>query len=148
MAVDQASCRDSLKKKIKISWIPPQPWYVCQSPWALDFVFFVQTSGLGSLPLELGFLLVIFILVIFIQIKYFLPCYAIFWTLTLRVKRVSSQAIGHYVDLYFLPSFLFFPLSSFSSPLSHTEFSDSWVDSVLDSLVLRPFLFIFVVKQI
>lgn len=65
-------------------------------------------------------------------------------------EYVSFQVInpGHCVALYSIPSFVFLPLFSPPSPPSHAEFLDSCVDSVLDSLVLRPFLFIFVIKQI
>lgn len=108
--------------------------------------FFVQTPGLGSLPLELCIILVIFIWIftLFLAKPYFEH-----WLL-LFVEYVSFQVInpGQCVDLYSLPPFLSSPLSSSPSPLSHTEFLDSWVDSVLGSLVLRPFLFIFVMKQI
>lgn len=108
--------------------------------------FFVRIPGFRSLPLKLCIILVIFI---WIFAFFFAKPYFEHWLL-LFVDYVSFQVInpGPCVDLDGLPSYLSSLLSSSPSALSLTEFLDSWVDSVLDSLVLRPFLFIFVMKQI
>lgn len=96
--------------------------------------------------MELSIILVTFlwILTFFLALQYFEHWFLMF------IEYVRFQVInpGHCVALYSVPSFLLLPLFSSPSPPSHAEFLDSWIDSVLYSLVLRPFLFIFVIKQI